>query len=87
MFACEVGRTDNKLFTDTLVTMVCRDDETSDSANCRAMRRAIMIAGAKADNEWMDRANARPVDGGLVRGPRASMGPGGEGFKIKHGGA
>ena len=37
MFACEVGRAGNKLFIDTLATMVCRDDETSDSANCRAV--------------------------------------------------
>ena len=37
MFACEVRRAGNKLFTDTLATMMCRDDETSDSANCRAV--------------------------------------------------
>ena len=36
-FACEVGRAGNKLFTDTLATMMCRGDETSDSANCRAV--------------------------------------------------
>jgi hypothetical protein len=38
MFACEVGRAGKKLFTDTLATMMCRDDETSDSANGRAVR-------------------------------------------------
>lgn len=36
-FACEIGRAGNKLFTDTLATMMCRDDETSDSANGRAV--------------------------------------------------
>jgi hypothetical protein len=51
-----------------------------------ARRRAIMAAGAKADAEWMDRVNSRPIEGGLVRGRRASIGPGGEGFEIKRGG-
>src|SRR5262249_19074594 len=37
MFACEFGRAGKKLFTDTPTTMMCRDDETSDSANCRAV--------------------------------------------------
>jgi hypothetical protein len=36
-FACEVGRAGNKLFTDTLATMMCRDNETSDSAKGRAV--------------------------------------------------
>ena len=50
-----------------------------------AARLKAMAARAKADNEWMDRVNSRPVAGQLVRGPRASMG-GGEGFTIKTGG-
>src|SRR5262252_7323050 len=37
MFACEFGRAGKKLFTDTPTAMMCRDDETSDSANCRAV--------------------------------------------------
>ena len=37
MFACEVGRAGEKLFTGTPATMMCRDDETGDSANCRAV--------------------------------------------------
>jgi hypothetical protein len=37
MFACEVSRADKKLFTDTAATMIRRHDETSDSANRRAV--------------------------------------------------
>jgi hypothetical protein len=36
MFACEIGRPGKKLFTDTLATMLRRDDETSDPADRRA---------------------------------------------------
>jgi len=37
MFACEVGRAGEKLFTDAPATMMCRDDETGDSTNRRAV--------------------------------------------------
>jgi len=37
MFACEVRRAGKKLFTDTPATMTRRDDETSNSANRRAV--------------------------------------------------
>ena len=37
IFACEIGRPGKKLFTDTLATMLRRDDETSDPANRRAV--------------------------------------------------
>jgi hypothetical protein len=37
MLAGEVGRAGKKLFTDTPATMLRRDDETSDSANRRAV--------------------------------------------------
>ena len=37
MCACEVGRAGKKLFTDTPATMMCRDDQRGDSANCRAV--------------------------------------------------
>ena len=53
MFACEVGRAGKKLFTDTLATMTCRDDETSDSANCRAVRE---IGDEFGDNQADDLA-------------------------------
>jgi hypothetical protein len=49
-----------------------------------AERRAAMDAGAKADKEWMDRVNSRPIDGSLVhQRSRAALVPGDEGFRIK----
>jgi hypothetical protein len=47
-----------------------------------AKRRADMDARARADNEQMDRANARVVDGSL-RAQRAAAKGGGAGFTIK----
>jgi hypothetical protein len=49
-----------------------------------ARRRAIMNAGAKADTEWMDRVNARPVPGSLAA-TRADRAGGSSGFRIKSG--
>jgi hypothetical protein len=49
-----------------------------------AKRRAIMAAGAKADAEWMDRVNARPVPGSLAA-TRADQASGSSGFRIKSG--
>jgi hypothetical protein len=49
-----------------------------------AARRAAMAAGAKADKEWMDRVNSRPIDGSLLdQRKRAALVPGSEGFRIK----
>jgi hypothetical protein len=49
-----------------------------------AARRAAMDAGAKADKEWMDRVNSRPVEGSLLdQRSRAALTPGSEGFRIK----
>jgi hypothetical protein len=49
-----------------------------------AARRAAMAAGAKADKEWMDRVNSRPVEGSLVhQRSRAALTSGSEGFKFK----
>jgi hypothetical protein len=47
-----------------------------------AKRRAIMSAGAKADNEWMNRVNSRPVPGSLGA-TRAEQAGGSSGFRIK----
>jgi hypothetical protein len=51
-------------------------------ARLREMRRR-----AAADNAAMDAANARPIDGAVVRGPRASMGAGSEGLRVRRSGA
>jgi hypothetical protein len=49
-----------------------------------AERRKRMIAGAKADAEWMQRVNSRVIEGSLVhQRQRASIGPGEEGFEIR----
>jgi len=48
-----------------------------------AKRRAIMDARAAADFERIRQLNSRPVEGGLVRDRRASIGPDAEGFTIK----
>jgi hypothetical protein len=48
-----------------------------------AARLREMDKRARADAEWMDRVNARPVAGSVVRGTRASLTPGSEGLKIK----
>jgi hypothetical protein len=51
-----------------------------------AARRAAMDARARADNEAMDRANSRPIDGSLVhQRSRAALTPGSEGFEIRSG--
>jgi hypothetical protein len=47
-----------------------------------AERRRIMAERAKADNEWMDRVNAKPADGDL-RAQRAESKGGAAGFTIK----
>jgi hypothetical protein len=49
-----------------------------------AKRRADMDARAKADNEHMDRVNARPVPGSLAA-TRADRAGGSSGFRIKSG--
>jgi hypothetical protein len=49
-----------------------------------AKRRAIMAEGAKADAEWMDRVNSRPVPGSLAA-RRADQKGGSGGFEIKRG--
>jgi hypothetical protein len=41
-----------------------------------------MAAGAKADKEWMDRVNARPVEGSLAARRADSVG-GSAGFRVK----
>jgi hypothetical protein len=47
-------------------------------------RRKAMIAGARADAEWMQRVNSRPIEGSLVHQQKlAALTPGSEGFKIK----
>ena len=51
-----------------------------------AARLKEMDRRAAEDMAWMDRVNSRPIEGGIVRGRRASIGPGGEGFEIKRGG-
>src|SRR4051812_31416117 len=49
-----------------------------------AARLKAMDEGSRLASEKMDRANARPVEGSLVdQRRRASIGPGGEGFKIR----
>jgi len=39
------------------------------------------MRGRRRINEWMDRVNSRPIEGGLARGRRASIGPGDEGLR------
>jgi hypothetical protein len=49
-------------------------------------RLKAMDARARADNEAMDRANARPVEGSLLdQRSRAALTPGSEGFEIRPG--
>jgi hypothetical protein len=49
-----------------------------------AERRRQMDIRAKADKEWMDRVNSRPVEGSLLdQRSRASLAPGSEGFRVK----
>jgi hypothetical protein len=50
-----------------------------------AARLKEMDARARADMEQMDRANARVPEGAAVRGARASLTPGSEGFQLKRG--
>jgi hypothetical protein len=53
-----------------------------------AARRAAMDKRAAEDMASMDRSNARVPDGSLVhQRPRASIGPGGEGFTVKRPGS
>jgi hypothetical protein len=49
-----------------------------------AARLKAMEAGSKADREWMDRVNARPVPGSLAA-TRADQKGGSGGFEIKRG--
>jgi hypothetical protein len=49
-----------------------------------AKRLAAMAAGAKADAEWHDRVNARPVPGSLAA-TRADRAGGSSGFEIRPG--
>jgi hypothetical protein len=46
-------------------------------------RQKAMLEGSRLANEKMDRANSRSVEGDLLHQRRASIGPGGEGFKFK----
>jgi hypothetical protein len=46
-------------------------------------RRRIMAERARADNEWMDRVNARPVPGSLAATRAADRAGGKSGFSIK----
>jgi hypothetical protein len=49
-----------------------------------AKRRADMDARAKADNEAMDRANSRPIEGSLLdQRKRADAAGGSAGFRFK----
>jgi hypothetical protein len=49
-----------------------------------AARLKAMEAGSKADREWMDRVNSRPVDGSLLdQRRRADSAGGNAGFRIK----
>lgn len=48
-----------------------------------AARLKEMDARRRADKEWHDRVNSRPVEGSLLHQRRASIGPGGEGFVVK----
>jgi hypothetical protein len=49
-----------------------------------AARLKAMEAGSKADREWMDRVNSRPVPGSLAA-TRAEQKGGSSGFEIKRG--
>jgi hypothetical protein len=51
-----------------------------------AARLKEMDRRAAEDMASMDRSNARVPEGAAMRGRRASIGPGGEGFEIKRGG-
>jgi hypothetical protein len=46
-------------------------------------RLAAMRAGATRDAAHMAEVNSRPIEGSLEHWRRASIGPGGEGFRIK----
>jgi hypothetical protein len=60
--------------------------ETAGDPRIEAKRRADMDARAKADNEAMDRANSRPIEGSLLdQRKRAALTPGSEGFEIRPG--
>jgi hypothetical protein len=49
-----------------------------------AARLKAMDARVKADNEHMDRVNARPIEGSLLdQRKRAALTPGSEGFRFK----
>jgi hypothetical protein len=48
-----------------------------------AQRRKLMDERAAQSMREMDIANARPVDGAVMRGPRASLAGGGSGFTVK----
>ena len=49
-----------------------------------AARLKAMEAGSKADREWMDRVNSRPVEGSLLhQRTRADSAGGNAGFRIK----
>jgi hypothetical protein len=58
--------------------------ETAGDPKVEAARRAAMAERAKRDNEAMDRANSRTVEGSLLhQRSRASLAPGSEGFAVK----
>ena len=60
--------------------------ETAGDPKVEAERRVAMSRRAAADNEAMDRANARVVEGSLVQQrKRAALTPGSEGFEIRTG--
>jgi hypothetical protein len=58
--------------------------QTAGDPQVEAARLAAMDAGARADNEHLDRVNSRPIEGSLVhQRSRAALVPGGEGFRFK----
>jgi hypothetical protein len=57
--------------------------ESAGDPKFEAERRRVMAERARADNEQMDRANARPVEGSVMSRRRADAAGGGSGFKIR----